>query len=428
MTWYIRYLLLLLIICTPCSHAEFALNFEPVAEKYQSLDTHWGIGPPLDYWGNGGESPTDWDHRYTRWTGNSVQTYGEGGVRLFGQSPFLIQHTYGSIDMPELVYDETTGKRYWHIVIADPYNNFKQEVFIETASVAHGERFFFTNGYPINSSFSASPDTTAYYDLPGSASGGRTDDLTLNGGSQIDGGNQTRIFSDDAGNGTADPRKVIIRQTLNDNEIAMEFLKEQYSKKPRITQTINTESVSAYFELDMRELDYVSVQDTPGEMTNRFQLVADAPYVELGSFDSTDIKFADDVKMNVTAGMYAYVPYSGPDRQGYAPGSGGSYVYYEGGFDHYSINWGSYLNRATFEGGFFEVVNKETGETEVKFFQGVSADDRVEIKGDGYIWTGSFDTWFVQKTDQEDTYQKETVYVNPWSYSQENICDYAHCL
>ena len=126
--------------------------------------------------------------------------------------------------------------------------------------------------------------------------------------------------------------------------------------------------------------------------------------------------------------MYAYVPYSGPDRQGYAPGSGGSYVYYEGGFDHYSINWGSYLNRATFEGGFFEVVNKETGETEVKFFQGVSADDRVEIKGDGYIWTGSFDTWFVQKTDQEDTYQKETVYVNPWSYSQENICDYAHCL
>lgn len=96
--------------------------------------------------------------------------------------------------MPELVTDPDNGKQYWHILMVDPFNDFKQEVFIEVgAGVESGARAS-DGGSAINHSHSVvQSEWSNYYDLPGSASGGGTNDLTLNGASQYDGGNQSRI-------------------------------------------------------------------------------------------------------------------------------------------------------------------------------------------------------------------------------------------
>ncbi len=429
--------------------AEFALNFEPVADKYQPLGTHWGIGPPTDYWiyrdqwdDNGtpdylyDDKISRWDDRYTRWVDYSNISLGEAGGRLYGQSPFLIQRWAGGYETPELVTDESNGKQYWHVLVVDPFNDFKQEVFIEAVyGVKYGERTDGTLGINHSHPIVTNDKVYGYYDMPGSASGGGTNDYELVGGSQYAGGNQSRIFSDAAGNGSADPRKVIVRQVFDDGEMKQEYLKEQYDKKPLITQKVKNSELDMYFEIDMRSLDYVSEQLTPGTVVNKIALLGNSAPGETGNFDASEARFID--KVNVTGGKFIYVePPPGMYSQdtGTANGANGTYQYASGEYDQYSIQWAYYLDPATFTGTTIQVPDTSTpdpNDTTSLVMNGVSLEDRLDIKGNGWEFQGwGADTWWIQKTNEEPTYgtsQDITPIVNPWSYSQPDFCSYGPC-
>jgi len=361
-----------------------------------------------------------WDDRYARFTDNSVQSFGENGTRLHGQSEFLIEHFSGSPDVPELVTDPGTGKQYWHIIVKDPLNDFKQEVFIEIArGVTYGAT---VNGYPMNKSHPiVEPEWSNYYDLPGSASGSGINDLTLTGGAQAANGNQTRIFTADAGNGSADPRKVLVRQEFTDGDFKSVFLKDQHDKKPLIIQDIITAEFESKFTLDMRQLSYDTsdAMDIAGSMVNTMELTGlTAPTPDIALWDSTS---PDDIdNMIMTGGMYRYNP--GAPRAGYADGAGGDYTYAGGAYDHYATNWASYLDPATYSGTTIQVWNEDTQQFEDKHLQGVAVEDRIDIKGNGWVWQGwGADVWWIQKTDEVSTYQEGTSYANPWSYDQEGL-------
>lgn len=424
------------IICISSSHAEFELNFEPVAEKYQPVETHWGIGPPLDYWDDQG-TPEKWDDRYTRWVDYSNISFGEAGVRLFGQTPMVINHWSGGFQTPELVVDPSNGKQYWNVLISDPFNDFKQQVFIEAiAGIKYGDINGNTAGRGINQSHEiVEPDWVTYYNMPGSASGGGINDYELVGLSQYAGGNQSRIFSPDAGNGTGDPRRVIIRQWINDGQIEMEYLKDQYKKKPKITQTLRNADIDMYFELDMRHQGYDAMPTTPATMINQISLVGEDSPGDIASFDSTKARALH--KSRVSAGMFVYNepdPLNAPSPEdGHAPTSSGTYTYEDGSYDHYSIQWAYYLDPASYTGAIIEVPDDSTADpndTTTLAMNGVSLADRLDIKGNGWEWQGyGADVWWIQK-DEERTYgtsQAVTPFVNPWSYSQEDFCDYGPC-
>ncbi|MFC1747445.1 hypothetical protein ACFL2V_01420 [Pseudomonadota bacterium] len=421
-------------IAASSCHAEFELNFEPVAQNFQPVETHWGIGPPLSYWNDQG-TPEVWDDRYTRWVDYSNISFGEAGTRLYGQSPFLIDHWSGGEQTPELVTDPSNGKQYWHVVVIDPFNDFMQEVFIETAAgVEYGTA---DGGYTINKSHPVvQPEWVTYYDIPGSASGGGLNDYNLLGASQYEGGNQSRIFSANAGNGTGDPRKVIIRQVLDDGQIQMEFLKDKYDKKPKITQTLKNANIDMYFELDMRNLDYVSEQTTAGTMINQISLTGPGSPGDIASFDSTKAQALH--KSRVSAGKFIYVepdPFTSglTPENGHAAGSGGTYTYEGGSYDHYSIEWAYYLDPATYTGATIQVSDDSTpdpNDTTSLTLAGVSLEDRFDIKGNGWEWQGyGAPVWWIQKSETPTygTSQAVNPFVNPWSYSQENFCDYGPC-
>lgn len=241
----------------------------------------------------------------------SVQ--GDGYWTTSAGTPFIERTVYrgssfgrGPVYTPEVVIDPETGLDYWHVVIGDPTTGFMQETFIE-----RGFSGFWNGGEP------------------GSASGGF---------GAADGGNgRDPLDQNDgigSGNGSANPKRTLIRQIVTDGELYSEFVKDKFFRKPLIIQVLNTSEIFSSFEMDMRNSSYDD-DTTAGIMSN--VLVFSDPSLEMfgaGFNSSTDLE--DSL---ISAGRYTF---SDGSSNG---GTDGTYSYIDGGFDHVNQSWEIYFDK-----------------------------------------------------------------------------------
>jgi len=216
------------------------------------------------------------------------------GLGTSDGTPWL---TRGSLQLPEIVIDPDTGLDYFHIIMGDPSSGFMQDVYIE-------------RGF---SSFQGGA---------GSAVGG--------GGF---GGNDVTPLGENSGTGEANPRKVLVRQVVSDGEIYMDFTKDKFDRKPKITQMLTLPTMSSIFQIDMSNSTYGD-DLTPGVVFYTMQLADDYK-------DQADFNFATDIQESIIdGGRYTYTNGSGPG------GSAGTYSYDQGNFDIDAVSWEVYFDHS----------------------------------------------------------------------------------
>ncbi len=201
---------------------------------------------------------------------------GGSNARYTDPTPFL----------QEVVYID--GIRYYHSIIGDLDSDFAQEVYIDASGCCY--------------------QASRFYDpFPRSASN------SLGGLAN--------------GSGSGNPRRVVMRTMIKDEEITQWFLKDSLQFKPLISQLITNADVRMDFQIDMSMIDYGTI-DTPGIVSNQFELLTDN-FGDQGDYDNNAIPtfFSDKslVKQTVSGGQYTYT--TGPDQGG----SGGVYTYWDGG-------------------------------------------------------------------------------------------------
>ena len=229
-------------------------------------------------------------------TGQMRDWVTHGDSRITNQTPFLRK---GGLELPEIVTDPETGLEYYHVIIGSQADGFIQETYIQ-------------RGF-------------AYYQ-GGSGS-------AVGGAGNASGGNGRDPLSRDPGistaNALANPRRVLVRQIVSDGEINMEYLKDRYDRKARISQALSSTDINSDFAIDMRNSRYDDAS-TIGAISNTLDLSG----VAQGAFD-----MASDTQLsNVTGGRYTY-----SDGSDYG-GSAGSYDYIDGNYDHVDQNWGNYFD------------------------------------------------------------------------------------
>ena len=250
-----------------------------------------------------------------------------------------------------------SGKVYYHALIGNPTSGFSMEYYIQAG----------WGDYEQND--------------PLSASGG-----LLNGGDDatpilpVD---RTRFVSPLAptsvsGSGTGAPRKVIFRQTVRAEDFDQEVHKGSLANKPIITQSLNDGELNSFFQADMSNSDYYTM-DTTGQLINTMS-VTDSEGKKLADFDQDNVLDMVDVntgdKWNkfgnanptgisgITAGRYIKVGGEGVDeyisrrtRRGMSYEDAwrladinvrgqidttGDYEYSDGNFNLKGIDWGSF--------------------------------------------------------------------------------------
>jgi hypothetical protein len=137
------------------------------------------------------------------------------------------------------------------------------------------------------------------------------------------------------GNGTANPERVVFRQTLQDTYMEQEVLKAVKANKPKITQTINDNEMSSTFILDMSALGYNDAS-AAGIMTNTMLVTDSQSGLVMTNFDIN----TTSQNSYVSGGKYKYnFPTSGM----WMDKSFGTYTYAPGaGFDVHSVNWAAF--------------------------------------------------------------------------------------
>lgn len=257
----------------PAANAEFSLNFQP--QGFARMST--------------------------------AATHGASTIR--NQTPFLVS---GALQMPEVVQDPDTGDQYFHMIVGatevDPNTNeiipldgFAQETYIRL-----GSGRFFNNSITGSSSLGE-----------GNASGG-------NGRDPLD-------LSDtiQTGNSSANPRRVLLKQIIDDGEARMVYEKARYDRKALITQEIDSGDLVSSFSIDMTNSTFDDAS-TVGLVTNVMSIAG----VGAGDFDMA-VDAPDSI---VNAGQYTYTNSSRAD------GAGGTYSYADGGFDHVNQDWAAFFN------------------------------------------------------------------------------------
>ena len=218
---------------------------------------------------------------------------------ISGQTPFLLEG--GCFAAPEIVTDPDTGLSYYHMIVGDGSDGFMQESFIEVTAV------------PTDPSQTTANDNDNAHDPLG-----------------------VLLSPAETGNGNANPRTVIMRQIVSDGVIMMEFLKDQYLKKPLITQTLSAGEIASLFQLDMRNSDYDDM-NTPGTIVNILTLSGEDAAAINGNFDMS----TDTDKSFVNGGRYTF---SDGAANG---GTEGTYDYLSSSFDRTAIDWVEYFDPET---------------------------------------------------------------------------------
>lgn len=240
-------------------------------------------------------------------------------------SPFNEQSRFLSNNTgyyPEIVTDPNTGLEYWHMVIGEVKageDGFAMEVYIEKGGTGNNFRSISCGGFGGGHSASGG-ELCASVKTISTFEGNGSDPLETN----MDGRNI------DSGNGSANPNKVIMRQLIVQGDLTMEFVKNQFSQKPLITQVIDDTEINMNFSLNMGNSTY-NDQSTAAIIVNTLDLKTGD---SIGDFDMAD----DAEKSNVTAGRYIYTGGIGLGQYG------GNYTYVEGGGDPYSVAWEDYFD------------------------------------------------------------------------------------
>ncbi len=246
------------------------------------------------------------------------------------------------------------GNRYYHVLVGDPSSDFSLEYYIQQGwgTKWDNNRLDSASDGVYNGGLDATPLVNPDYVSP---------------------------LSSLAGNGTGAPRKVMFRQTLRDLGFEQEVIKDALYSKPKITQSINDAELVSYFQVDMSNSDYdsmntagnivntMSITDASGRMwanfdqANGLNNMVDATTGGVwNSFDNTNFQGTSQV----TAGKYIKTGGIGYDElfwfyttyqnlsdaeakikaELYSKGSSGEYTYYEGGFDVEAVDWETYRN------------------------------------------------------------------------------------
>src|SRR3569833_1768953 len=167
------------------------------------------------------------------------------------------------------------GQLYFHVIVGD-YTKDKMalEVFIKDSS---GNQSF--NGI-------------------------RVSDTVANNGDQTY--NMTHPYSSTSssnGNGSANPNNVIMRQIINSGEISLEFLKDSFSQKPLITQTITNAEMVSTVSIDMRGRNYSQITPIDAtSMTNTLTLIGATRGANEGNYDLQD----QAQTSHISAGGFTY--------------------------------------------------------------------------------------------------------------------------
>ena len=192
-----------------------------------------------------------------------------------------------------------SGQDYYHIIVGDyTKDTMVQEYFIKASgdSYSGGGRGSIPN-------FSASigdgsSDSNAEYNI--------TNPYSTN--------------SSLTGTGGGNPNSVIIRQVINDSGTYQEFLKDSFSNKPLMSETITDSDMSAVFSMDMRGKTYSD--NTPITVANLVNTVTLTGATRFNTAGDADVQSQQD-EVHLTAGAFTYTAASGDG------GGGGTYTYTE---------------------------------------------------------------------------------------------------
>lgn len=208
-----------------------------------------------------------------------------------------------------------SGQLYFHVIVGDhTTDSMAQEVFIKV-----------TGSNPIFGGFG----------------GVRVSDSVANSSNQTF--SMTQPYSSDSsnnGNGSGNPNSVIMRQIVNSGEISMEFLKDSFTQKPLITQTISNAEMVSTMTMDMRGKTYSDITpiNTATSVVNTLVLTEASRQGTEGDYNIQ----ADALTSYLSAGGFTYTPGSGYG------GSGGVYTWSDpvDNFQPMNRNYQGYCNPA----------------------------------------------------------------------------------
>ena len=200
---------------------------------------------------------------------------------------------------------DSQGDLYFQVIVGD-YNvdNFVVEYFIQADGANDGN--WFDGGWS--------------GDIARSASTGDPGDRLFNMTSPYD------PDTSKTGSGSGNPTRVIMRQIMSDAEINSEFLKDQFDRKPLITQTINDGNVDVTTRFDMRGSTYNDLApiNSTTDFVNSTTLLGSDKFGQEG-----DNNVAQDAQIvDLNAGGFTYTPGTGANDFG---GSNGLYNYIDDG-------------------------------------------------------------------------------------------------
>lgn len=260
--------------------------------------------------------------------------------------------------LQEMVSDEA-GNRYYHLIIGLPTDAFAQEAYIRAQPSSECGGQWSSGKMECSASGGARGNINASWDdtqLVATTNG--WDPLSSNAAV--------------TGNGTGDPTRMIARQIIKAPDMTQEFLKDKYAFKPKISQNISADEVTAQFVLDMSNSDYLASTTadnaTPGTIINKVTFTD--PAVP-GNFDATastaDFKTAKAAATHITGGLFTYDTGNGGEAN---PFSFGTYTYAEnGGANSNDLDWNAFRNpeenrilSGVLGGGEVEVRHQNEGE------------------------------------------------------------------
>ncbi len=259
------------------------------------------------------------------------------------------------------------GQEYWHMVVHNTDNSFRQEVYIRMGTrwsyIANSEpgntfdrnstSFSDSGGFPSGLEGQNGAEPNDHYACE-TYMGLGCDPLGKNASVSDHQGDNTWT-----GNGTGNPTRAVFRQVITDaaQGFTQEVYKPTLNDKHRITQTLNNGGMLSEFEADMRNSTYadmnspLTVSSTmgagPGNFVNKltFTPTVDAEYGNNADFDMANLTTQGNAtpatpdtspgtvgiqagKSTVTAGRHTFTAGGG----WLAPGSNPRYynTYYQG--------------------------------------------------------------------------------------------------
>lgn len=303
------------------------------------------LPPVISFAANNNVNPQTFDFNFTEQEDGLRNDESTLFCNIAGQSDYNCQEAGNSpwFTTGQLADDQTTsflqeqvvinGVKYYHLVIGKEEEGFVQEIYIQMG----GSGWRQLPGVHRDTSFSGGRACLA------GAQTGFEARVACN--ADNNGADPLRNDSVFTGNGTGDPGKMVMRQLISDdvNGFTQEFLKDQLTQKPVITQDLAMGDVNLHFVMDMSNSDY-NTDDVAGMMINEFTLNDSSIPGDGANFD-----FAADqgAGANVTGGRYKFERVFVSSEYITGLGGGGGvdfpssiYTYFDGSIDPVlDINW-----------------------------------------------------------------------------------------